>query len=332
MRRLRKQAEESYEKVISLPPFKYGFENVPIIVRQVNYHSPDMLGDPKRTRELRADMSIFMKHVFSRPKKLIFDDLDKNNNNKRSKPNSKSKSENWNRVSKFEKQEYQVLRKRRENYLARLKSKLHFGKYKNYQNYRRFQTFKHWPLRQKREPIPKFSWNTKDTQHQLKKIDFATKEDLFALRSEYLDTAQKLKEMNKKENRREDLMSEMSYAHHLACIMIGGKRYNAVTSEFRISCNDNYFYFDNERKIVNWFSKLIVEIDRLAQCIDIKTKSLKGIKTWEDYKVMSLIIWFVCCFYIFFRNLSFSIVSFLCFFYFFFWLNGYRLKMLALFV
>ena len=44
MRKLEDKARESYELKQSLPPFKYGFENVPVITYQHHWHAPDYLG------------------------------------------------------------------------------------------------------------------------------------------------------------------------------------------------------------------------------------------------------------------------------------------------
>lgn len=141
MRTLKKKAEESFEQRLSLPPFKYGYEDVPVLVRQRNFHAPDYLGDVKRTRELKADMSIFMKHVFP------------------------------------------------------------------------------------------------------------------------------------------DMTKEQS----IACALIAGRQYNRETTELRLICTDNYCYSENETKIIQWISKIILEIERLSICIDPQTEKI-NCSTWEEYK------------------------------------------------
>merc|ERR1712151_1020477 len=69
MRRLKKRAESAWKENASLPPFKFGFEDVPVFVKQRNYHSPDKLGDPKRTRELPVKAHIYLKHAFPKMSK-----------------------------------------------------------------------------------------------------------------------------------------------------------------------------------------------------------------------------------------------------------------------
>jgi len=64
MRRLKKRAEAAHALNESLPPFKFGFEDVPVFFEQRSHHSPDKLGDAKRTRELTAKAHIFLKHCF----------------------------------------------------------------------------------------------------------------------------------------------------------------------------------------------------------------------------------------------------------------------------
>ena len=56
MKRLKENAINSYEVNNNvLPPFKFGFEDIPIFIYQRNYHSPDKLGSAKRTRELNVN-------------------------------------------------------------------------------------------------------------------------------------------------------------------------------------------------------------------------------------------------------------------------------------
>lgn len=64
MRRLKKNAISSYENNDSLPPFKFGFEDIPIFTHQKNYHSPDKLGSAKRTRELKCKSFLYLKYIF----------------------------------------------------------------------------------------------------------------------------------------------------------------------------------------------------------------------------------------------------------------------------
>eukprot|EP01083_Nonionella_stella_P037732 102847_1 len=64
MRRLKQRAEKAYKDNDSLPPYKYGFEDIPVFITQTNYHSPDKLGDAKRTRELKATACVYLKYIF----------------------------------------------------------------------------------------------------------------------------------------------------------------------------------------------------------------------------------------------------------------------------
>eukprot|EP01083_Nonionella_stella_P281756 958864_1 len=64
MRRLKERARIAYIENESLPPYKFGYEDIPVFVYQKNYHCPDKLGDPKRTRELKAVAEIYLKYIW----------------------------------------------------------------------------------------------------------------------------------------------------------------------------------------------------------------------------------------------------------------------------
>ena len=143
MRRLKQRAEQAFAENESLPPFKFGFEDIPIFTKQTNHHAPDKLGDAKRTRELKAKSSIFLNCIF---------------------PNM-TKYEEW------------------------------------------------------------------------------------------------------------------------ACKLIGGKFYNPKTTKLTFQCTNHYFHKENEKQIVEWVGRLIVEIERLAECLENNKDMRDGNMTWEQYKV-----------------------------------------------
>ena len=154
MRQLKINAKKSYELKLSLPPFKYGFEDVPVLIEQKHIHAPDYIGDAKRTRELKAILHVNMEHIFPE----IKGDMDPNNKN-----------------------------------------------------------------------------------------------ILYAIK------------------------------------MICGRRFNKRNNILTISCEDNYFYIENEDKIVNILSKLITEIQRLSKCLNSNDLNIYNPNTnnkiikWEEY-------------------------------------------------
>eukprot|EP00485_Elphidium_margaritaceum_P010078 CAMPEP_0202692676 /NCGR_PEP_ID=MMETSP1385-20130828/6994_1 /ASSEMBLY_ACC=CAM_ASM_000861 /TAXON_ID=933848 /ORGANISM="Elphidium margaritaceum" /LENGTH=668 /DNA_ID=CAMNT_0049348253 /DNA_START=133 /DNA_END=2139 /DNA_ORIENTATION=+ len=64
MRRLKQRAIDAYDLESTMPPYKFGFEDVPVFVYRSNHHSPDTLGAAKRTRELVCKAFVLMKYVY----------------------------------------------------------------------------------------------------------------------------------------------------------------------------------------------------------------------------------------------------------------------------